>query len=138
MTTRFEEFEEWQKSRSLVCAIYGVTARGGFHRDPGLRERLRADAVCIMSTLAVASDAAPARRVRTVGRAARTCSSLSSNLVVAFDQGYLTDVELCALHGQASDLRDAIRARAVETAAQSEVTRDRARSEPEAASGGLR
>jgi len=49
---RFEDLLVWQKSRDLSVAIYGITGKGAFARDFGLRDQIRRAAVSVMSNIA--------------------------------------------------------------------------------------
>ncbi len=97
----------------MVCAVYGVTGRGGFFRDVSLRDEVRRQAVTVMAAIAEGVD--PALRADATLEAPwrsvlRTSSArLRAYLFVACDQGYLSDVELDALVRQLGDVTGAAR-----------------------------
>src|SRR5712691_5585405 len=49
---KFEDFIAWQKARKLTAEIYGVTDRGRFASDFGLKDQIRRAAVSVMSNIA--------------------------------------------------------------------------------------
>jgi len=53
---RFEDLIAWQKARQLVAAVYGVTTKGAFAKDYGLRDQIQRSAVSIMSNIAEGFD----------------------------------------------------------------------------------
>jgi len=124
----------WREARALVSAFYGATSRGGFHRDRVLRDKLRGGIVDVVSAVAVACEGSSGGSATLLGAASR-CSELGCLLIVAADLGYLDEVDGSGLRGQLDELARALRAQARE---QADVSRDRARSGPEAASGGWR
>jgi hypothetical protein len=113
MPNRLEESDLWRQARALVCAVYGVTGRGGFFRDVALRDDVRREAVAFLSRIAESIEVSGAPAARSVEPiSAAMVVRLRSYLVVAADQGYLTEVELDGLAGQLAQI-----ARAAERAA---------------------
>ncbi len=110
MAKRLEDGEVLQQARALISAVYGVTGRGGFFRDVGLRDDVRREAIGFMATIAEGLEAPGDETRRSVLAVARRMSvRLRAYLVVAADQGYLGDVELDALIGQLGGISRALR-----------------------------
>ncbi len=110
MAKRLEDGEMLPQARALISAVYGVTGRGGFFRDVGLRDDVRREAIGFMSTIAEGLEAPDDEARRSVFAVARRMSvRLRAYLVVAADQGYLGDVELEALVGQLGDISRGLR-----------------------------
>lgn len=105
MPSGIEESDLWRQARALVCAVYGVTGRGGFFRDVALRDDVRREAVAFLSRIAESIEASRAPSGRpTEPVSGAMVVRLRSYLVVAADQGYLTDVELDGLAGQLTQI----------------------------------
>jgi len=93
-TTRFEQLEVWQKSRSLAGAIYKASSQGTFARDFGLRDQLRRAAVSVMSNVAEGFGRFTRpefRRFITIARG--SAAEVQSQLYLARDLGYLSEPE---------------------------------------------
>jgi len=93
-TTRFEQLEVWQKSRSLAGAIYKASSHGTFARDFGLRDQLRRAAVSVMSNVAEGFGRFTRpefRRFITIARG--SAAEVQSQLYLARDLGYLSEAE---------------------------------------------
>ncbi len=111
MTAKSEDVEIWRVARALVCAIYGVTGRGGFFRDACLRDEVRQGSVSLLADLGQALETGrTATAASLVEDMLGRCSRVRSLLIVAADQDYLTDVELHGLSGQLLSLRDGVAA----------------------------
>ena len=113
MAMKFEDVEVWRVARALVCAIYGVTGRGGFFRDACLRDVVRQGAVSILANLGQVLEAGGPNggnemESDLVVEVLSACTRLRSILIVAADQDYLSDVEVHGLCGQVQGLRDGV------------------------------
>lgn len=86
----FEDIKSWQSARALTRAVYVVTNRAPFRRDPLLCKQLRTAAVSVMSAIANGfeqkSDPQFVRALRTAGG---VTGKLRSHLHVALDQEYI-------------------------------------------------
>jgi four helix bundle protein len=87
---RFEEIEAWKEARKLTEEIYRISKKGGFNRDPGLRDQLRRASVSGMANIAEGFDGGSPREFqRFLLYALRSVSEVQSHLYVALDQDYL-------------------------------------------------
>jgi four helix bundle protein len=102
---RFEDIQAWQKSRTLVKAIYDVTGKKvKLNKDYGLKEQIRRASVSVMSNIA---EGFARRRDKEFGRflsiALGSAAEVQSQLYVALDQGYITKKEFEELYELASE-----------------------------------
>ena len=87
---RFEEIEAWQHARSLVHAVYGVSADGKFARDFALLNQIRRAAISVMSNIAEGFERGGNKEfLQFLAVAKGSCGELRSQLYVACDQGYI-------------------------------------------------
>jgi four helix bundle protein len=90
---RFEDLIAWQKARALTRCIYDVTRQGPFSRDFGLSRQIQRAAVSIMSNIAEGFERNnPGEFHQFLSIAKGSCAELRSQLYVAVDVGYLTQV----------------------------------------------
>ena len=102
---RFEDLIAWQKARELVAAVYALTRDGAFSRDFGLRDQIQRAAVSVMSNLAEGFErGGKVEFHRYVVIAKGSCAEVRSQLFVAFDIGYINEIQLKQLQTQASEL----------------------------------
>ena len=88
---RFEDIEAWKKARSLVNAIYSLTAAGEFARDYGLKDQIRRAAVSVLSNIAEGFEReGNVEFCRFLAMAKGSCGEVRAQLYVALDQGYIT------------------------------------------------
>ena len=88
---RFEDLIAWQKARQLVAAVYGVTIKGAFAKDYGLRDQVQRSAVSIMSNIAEGFDRGSRPEFhRFLVIAKGSCAEVRSQLYVALDCGYIS------------------------------------------------
>ena len=88
---RFEDLIAWQKARQLVAAVYGVTTKGAFAKDYGLRDQVQRSAVSIMSNIAEGFDRGSHPEFhRFLVIAKGSCAEVRSQLYVALDCGYIS------------------------------------------------
>jgi four helix bundle protein len=88
-TTRFEQLNVWQKSKTLAVAVYKTSSQGDFARDFGLRDQLRRAAVSVMSNIAEGFGRFTRpefRRFLTIARG--SVAEVQSQLYLAHDLGY--------------------------------------------------
>jgi four helix bundle protein len=91
---RFQDLIAWQKARTLTARIYRTTAEGSFAKDFGLKDQIRRAAVSVMSNIAEGFERGrPAEFHQFLSIAKGSCAELRSQLFVAFDAGYLTQVD---------------------------------------------
>ena len=90
----FQDLIAWQKARKLTARIYRITTEGRFARDFGLKDQIRRAAVSVMSNIAEGFERGrPSEFHQFLSIAKGSCAELRSQLFVAFDAGYLTQVD---------------------------------------------
>lgn len=91
---RFEDIEAWKKARNLTNDIYGVTSKGDFARDFGLRDQIRRASVSVMLNIAEGFGRKTNKEfARFLIQAHGSVSEVQSALYVALDQNYITEQE---------------------------------------------
>src|SRR2546426_12661333 len=102
---KFEDFIAWQKARKLTAEIYGVTDRGRFASDFGLKDQIRRAAVSVMSNIAEGFERGRATEFHQFLSVAKaSCAELRSQLYVALDVGYLNTETFDTLMRQATEV----------------------------------
>jgi four helix bundle protein len=102
---KFEDLVAWQKARVLTKSIYLATRKEGFAKDFGLSGQIQRASVSIMSNVAEGFDRSnPAEFHQFLVIAKGSCAEVRSQLYVAVDIGYLTQIEFDALFNQAQEL----------------------------------
>ena len=102
---RFEELIAWQKARVLTAEIYKATTDGDFGRDFGLKNQIQRAAVSVMSNLAEGFERGrPAEFHQFLSVAKASCAELRSQLYVAFDVGYLDEIQFKRLMALAQEV----------------------------------
>lgn len=87
---RFEELECWRKSRELTKAVYGITSRGDFGKDFGLKDQIRRASVSVMLNIAEGFARGTDREFRQfLVQAHGSCAEVQTGLYVAVDQSYV-------------------------------------------------
>ncbi len=91
---RFEDLVVWQKARELTRCIYEVTRRSDFARDFGLASQIQRAAVSVMSNIAEGFERGSYKEfLQFLVIAKASCAEVRSQLYIALDIGYLTQVE---------------------------------------------
>lgn len=91
---RFEELVARQKARQLTRKVYGLTRKGNFARDFGLKGQIQDAAGSSMHNIAEGFDSETNPEfVRFLRYAKRSCNEVQSQLYVALDQQYITKAE---------------------------------------------
>ena len=102
---KFEDLIAWKKARELTKEIYQFTGDGDFSRDFGLRDQIRRASVSIMSNLAEGFERGSSKEFHQYLVIAKASSAeVRSQLVVAFDVGYLDDKSFHALESKAQEV----------------------------------
>jgi four helix bundle protein len=92
--TRFEDIEAWQTARVLTGMVYGLSKRGAFSRDYGLRDQMRRAAVSIMANIAEGFESqTQALFIQFLTRSKGSAGEPRAQLYVALDAGYSSDTE---------------------------------------------
>ena len=101
---RSEDFIAWQKAKALTARIYGITGRGEFTKDFGLRDQIRRASVSIMASIAEGFESGrPAEFHQYLSVAKASCAELRSHLYVALDAQYLAKVDFDLLRSDAEE-----------------------------------
>ncbi len=88
---RYEDIQGWQKARELTNFVYGITKRGSFTHDFGLRDQIRRAAICSMSNIAEGFErGGRAEFIQFLSIAKSSAGEVQSQLYVALDQAYIT------------------------------------------------
>lgn len=90
-----EELLVWQKARELVNSIYSLTRKPNFGRDFSLVDQIRRAAVSVMSNIAEGYErGSNAELIQFLYVAKASCGEVRTQLLIAFDQGYINKEEM--------------------------------------------
>jgi len=90
-----EELLVWQKARELVNNIYSLTKKQNFRRDFSLSDQIRRATISVMSNIAEGYErGSNVEFIQFLYIAKASCGEVRTQLVIAFDQGYITKQEL--------------------------------------------
>ena len=90
--SRFEDLEIWRRARDLVREVYGVTSKGHFARDLGLRDQIRRASVSAMANVAEGFERGGNKEfIQFLAQTKGSCGELRSHLYAALDLGYLSE-----------------------------------------------
>jgi four helix bundle protein len=90
----FQDIEAWQKARELTRMVYKFSGRGSFAKDFILRDQIRRSAVSVMSNIAEGfGRGGSGEFINFLSIAKGSACELEAQLYVAFDQGYLSEIE---------------------------------------------
>ena len=107
---KFEDIEAWQLAWELTRTIYGLTKKGNFTHDFGLKRQGQDAAGSSMHNIAEGFDSETNPEfVRFLRYAKRSCSEVQSKLYVALDQEYITKAEFQDVYDHAGRTRATIR-----------------------------
>jgi four helix bundle protein len=102
---KFEDLVAWQKARTLTKSIYVATRKEVFAKDFVLSGQIQRASVSIMSNVAEGFERSnPAEFHQFLVIAKGSCAEVRSQLYVALDIGYLSQIEFDALFKQAQEL----------------------------------
>ena len=91
---KFEDIVIWQKGRELVKLVYGLTCKGTFSRDFGLRDQIQRAAVSVPSNVAEGFVRDGNKEfVKHLYIAKGSAGEVQSQLYNAKDLGYITEDE---------------------------------------------
>ncbi len=91
---RFEDLVVWKAARELASAVYRCSNQGSLAKDYPLRDQLRRAAISVMANIAEGFERGGDREfVQFLGFAKGSCGEVRSLLVIANDQGYITDAD---------------------------------------------
>jgi four helix bundle protein len=107
---RFEDIEAWQLARELTRKVYKLTRKPEFARDFGLKGQIQDAAGSTMHNIAEGFDSETNPEfIRFLRYAKRSCTEVQSELYVALDQQYITNIEFQDAYDHAGRTRAAIR-----------------------------
>jgi four helix bundle protein len=107
---RFEDIEAWKLARELTQKVYALTGKEKIARDFGLKGQIQDAAGSSMHNIAEGFDSETNLEfVRFLRYAKRSCTEVQSQLYVALDQRYITDLEFQDVYAHAGRTRAAIR-----------------------------
>lgn len=98
----FEEIIAWQKGHSLVIELYQLTnSSDGLKRDFGLKDQMRRAAVSITSNIAEGHERNTKKDfARFLNMAKGSAAEVRSQILVAKDLNYITDIEYESIKSQ--------------------------------------
>ena len=102
---QFEDLSVWQKARVLTKEIYRVSRTDDFSEDWGLRNQIQRAAVSIMSNISEGfkrGNRGEFHQFIVIAKA--SCAEVRSQLYVAYDAGYITEIEFSQLTSQAREV----------------------------------
>src|SRR3970040_2202675 len=92
---RFEELQSWQKGRQLANLIYDLTEHPKFAKDFRLCGQIQDAAGSVMHNIAEGFDSGTNPEfIRFLKMSRRSASEVQSELYLALDRKYITDIEL--------------------------------------------
>ena len=102
---RFDEIEAWQKARELTKVVYGISGRGAFARDFGLRDQIRRASVSIMTNIAEGFERdGTGEFVQFLAIAKGSAAEVLSHAYVALDQDFISKESVDRLAAKTSEV----------------------------------
>jgi four helix bundle protein len=90
MVLGFEGLDVWKEGCNIAVEIYGVTSKGPFYKDYGLRDQIRRCAVSIPSNIAEGKERESVRElIRFLYIAKGSAAELKTQLLISHKVGYL-------------------------------------------------
>lgn len=91
----FEDLKAWKASRELVKKVYSLTKRRDFARDFGLVNQIRKAAVSVMSNISEGFErGSNPEFIQFLYVAKASCGEGRTQLIIAYDQGYIDQNDL--------------------------------------------
>lgn len=102
----FEEIIAWQKARELNAEIYRVTNNNEiFNKDYGLRDQIRRASISVSSNIAEGFERETTKEfIRFLYIAKASAGEFRSQLYLASDLGYISNVEFYSLNEKVNDI----------------------------------
>lgn len=101
----FEDLIAWQKARILTKEIYAITRADEFARDYGLVNQIRRASVSIMSNIAEGFERGGRNEFHQFLVIAKaSCAEVRSQLFIAYDVGYLSELDFNRLMNLAREV----------------------------------
>jgi four helix bundle protein len=93
--SRFEDIESWRRARKLSAEVYGISTKGTFSKDFGLRNQIKRACVSIMANIAEGFGRNGATEfIRYLTIAQSSAIEVQSHLYIALDLQYITPARL--------------------------------------------
>ena len=106
---RFEELVIWQKSRDFAKMIYSLTRTLAFAKDYGLKDQIQRAAVSISSNIAEGFERnGNVEFTNFLFIAKGSCGEVRSQLYIAYDLNYITQVQFEEAVSQSVELSKSI------------------------------
>jgi four helix bundle protein len=107
--TRFEDLQSWQKGRQLANLIYDLTEHPKFSKDFRLCSQVQDAAGSVMHNIAEGFDSGTNPEfIRFLKMSRRSASEVQSELYLALDRKYITQVELTSAYNLATETKKLI------------------------------
>jgi len=107
---RFEDIEAWQLARKLTRKVYSLAKGPDFTRDRGLKSQIQNAAGSSMYNIAGGFDAeSNAEFMHFLRYTKRSCTEVQSELYVALDEKYISEIDFKETYELARKTRAAIR-----------------------------
>lgn len=101
---RFEDLQSWQKARQLTNQIYDLTEHPRFSKDYRLCHQIQDAAGSVMHNIAEGFDSGTNPEfIRFLKMSRRSASEVQSELYLALDRKYISQVELQKAYGLATE-----------------------------------
>ena len=89
--SRFEDIESWRRARELGAEVYGLSTKGAFSKDFGLRDQIQRASVLIMANTAEGFGRNGATEfIRYLTIAQSSAIEVQTHLYIALDLQYIT------------------------------------------------
>ena len=106
---RFEELVIWQKSRDFAKMIYSLTRTLAFAKDYGLKDQIQRAAVSVSSNIAEGFERnGNVEFTNFLFIAKGSCGEVRSQLYIAYDLNYITQVQFEEAVSQSVELSNLI------------------------------
>jgi four helix bundle protein len=103
--TRFEDIDSWREGRILSNLIYQSTGKGKFRLDFGLRDQICRAVVSVTSNIAEGFEAQTnSEFICFLTFARRSCSEVKSQLYVALDNEYISEIQFVQMYDKATEV----------------------------------
>ena len=107
--SRFEDIESWRRARELGAEVYGLSTKGAFSTDFGLRDQIQRARVSIMANIAEGFGRNGATEfIRYLTIAQSSAIEVQSHLYIALDLRYITQPDFERLYWLVESVRKLI------------------------------
>lgn len=107
--TNFKDLEIWQDGKNLSVSIYKITQEKKFNRDFGLRDQIRKAVVSIPSNIAEGFNRNNNNELIQFLKISKgSCAEAITQLIIAREIGYLSDMEYKEILMKLETLNDKI------------------------------